>query len=147
MRISIPRSRTARTALHCAAARGANEYPKQDANASLVAPFAPLGRGSAVLRCGLGGFLARYPVGLGRPRAEVDRLAALRAERAPARRRRPFDRLPAVRTGDDLRRHHRLQNASSKSTSRAYAAPRSIPETPMKRMFSAYLFALISGTH
>jgi hypothetical protein len=25
--------------------------------------------------------------------------------------------------------------------------PRSMPETPMKRMFSAYLFALISGTH
>ena len=37
---------------------------------------------------------ARYPIGLRRPRAEVDRLAPLGAKRPPARRRRPFDGLP-----------------------------------------------------
>jgi hypothetical protein len=40
----------------------------------------------------------------------------------------------------------RLQNISSKSTSPSNTAPRSMPVTPMKRMLSAYLFALISGT-
>src|ERR1700704_3814448 len=40
----------------------------------------------------------------------------------------------------------RLQNASSNSTSWSKTAPRSMPDTPMNRMLSAYLLALISGT-
>src|SRR6516165_5268768 len=117
---SVPRSRTARMASRCAAPRGAGERPTREADASFVATFAPLAGRRALSALGLGGFLTRYPIGLARPRAEIDRLAALGAERAKARRRRPFDRLAAMRTGDDLRWHQRLQNASSKSTSRAY---------------------------
>jgi len=40
----------------------------------------------------------------------------------------------------------RLQNMSSNSTSRSNTAPRSMPDTPRKRILSAYLLALISGT-
>ena len=44
-------------------------------------------------------------------------------------------------------RSQRLQNISSNSTSWSKTLPRSMPATPMKRMLSAYLLALISGTH
>jgi hypothetical protein len=41
---------------------------------------------------------------------------------------------------------YRLQNVNSKSTSRSKTMPRSAPAALMKRMLSAYLLALISGT-
>ena len=46
----------------------------------------------------------RHPIGLRRPGAEVDGLAARRTERAPARGRRPFDRAAALGAWNEARR-------------------------------------------
>src|SRR5213080_3047146 len=48
---------------------------------------------------------------------------------------------------DRLESRQRLQNIRSNSTSPSYTEPRSMPAMPTKRMFRAYLLALISGTH
>src|ERR1051326_6566220 len=89
----------------------------------------------------------RYMVTLGRPCAEVDQATTLRAEWAEFARRVPRHRLAALRGSDGACIHvYRLQNVSSNSTSDSTIFGRCAPSCVVKRMFNAYLFALISGT-
>lgn len=101
------------------------------------------------------GRLDRDAIGFRRPLAEIDRLAALRAEGPPRVVRRPWCRLPALRAVHDpglgmpsLASHgaYRLQKVRSKSTEVSAVLPRSGPLTCVNRMLSAYLLALTSGT-
>ena len=94
--------------------------------------------------------LERDAVALGSPLAEIDKLAALGAERAIGICRAqgcgcaaPW----AVHHPLSVDRHHRLQNVSSKGTSVGLTRGRCAPAPKVKRMLSAYLFALTSGTH
>lgn len=93
----------------------------------------------------------RDAIGLGRPLSEVDQFAALGAERPVRIGRIPRSRCAALRTTHDARfirngSHHRLQNVSSNFTSSTEVL-RCVPMAEVKRILSAYLLALTSGTH
>src|SRR5205085_11900762 len=107
--------------------------------------FRGLGRARRVVLAGL----RRNRVLLGSPAAQVRHAAALAAERPPAVRGRKFRRLAAGGAWDGARgnRVHRLQNVRSNGTSCSYTRVRCTPSGSRKRTLSAYLFALISGTH
>lgn len=87
------------------------------------------------------------PVRFRGPGAEVNLFAALRAERAPAVGGFPYNAFATLRTLDDfLDSHQRLQKVSSKVMSCSTVLGRVTVSGRMKRMLSAYLLALISGT-
>src|SRR5690349_4250340 len=89
--------------------------------------------------------LPRHAVALRRPRAQVDHLASLAAERTPAILRSERRGLPTARAGNVL---YRLQKVSSKATSQSAVRVRESSGCwEMKRILSTYLLALISGTH
>jgi len=131
----------------------------------------PVYRLSAVLGlAGAGAFRlvrvldGRYAVALGCPRPEVDHLAPIRAEWTPGTVWRPQHGLAtgwavygawfwihAVLNKEFIRprrtNSYRLQKMSSNSTSVSAGLGRCIPSCVVKRILSAYLFALISGTN
>ena len=80
------------------------------------------------------------------PRAKIDHLAAFRAKRAIRIIRRPGDLDTALRTRNQASfRHYRLQKVRSNSTSDSQVRGRPSSPGVVKRMFKAYLLALISG--
>jgi hypothetical protein len=86
---------------------------------------------------------------LGGPCAEIDGLAALGAEWPKRAFGRPWNLRTASRTSHvaDATRSHKLQKVSSNSTVWSTVRARASAPTDTKRTFSAYRFALISGTH
>ena len=97
------------------------------------------------------GRLGGDAVSLGSPGAQVGQAAALAAEGAGGVGRRKECRLAAGGARHAARRlrgnAHRLQNDSSNGTSCSKTRVFCTPSGSRKRTFSAYLLALISGTH
>lgn len=90
---------------------------------------------------------SRNTIGFRCPGSKINLFAALRAEGAPTVGRFPYNAFTALRAlYGFLDGVHRLQKVSSKGTSCSTVLGRVTVSGRMKRMLSAYLLALISGT-
>jgi hypothetical protein len=95
----------------------------------------------------LGSFRRTDTVLLGGPSAEIDQLAPFGTERAVWILGEPCHLRPAPRAAYVPGAGHRLQKVNSNSTSRSTLRDLSSGLTDTNLTFSAYRFALISGTH
>src|SRR3990167_7408130 len=89
--------------------------------------------------------ILRNTVTFRRPLAEVDQLAALRAEGPPGVGRAIFGEVATCGAGDLFWRAYRLHRVRSKVTSASQGRGFCVPSRQLKRMLMAYLLALTSG--